>query len=132
MGQNAPGHPSPSPKRGDVYWVQIPKEHIEGSEHRDTDEGNPHPYVILSRDSANDRLNGVIGVPLSTRLHKANKTFRPLIKASELLPDAGNEMQDSVALCDHIREISLKRFVRKLGRPQYPPWQELTTPSRSC
>jgi len=116
MSQNRPGLTLHSPRRGEVYWVVIPKQQTEGSEHRDTDEGNPHAYVIVSRDAVNDRLNSFVGVPLSSRLHKANKSFRPLIKATDILPDPGHEVKDCVALCDHIREIAPQRFTGKLGK----------------
>jgi mRNA-degrading endonuclease toxin of MazEF toxin-antitoxin module len=115
MSQKTPDLPSPDVKRGDVYWVRIPKQQAEGSEQRDTDEGNPHAYVIVSRNSVNDRLHSAVGVPLSTRLHKVNKTYRPLIKATDILPVAGGSTQDCVALCDHVREISLTRLRGKLG-----------------
>src|SRR5260370_263551 len=116
MSQKTPGFPLTSPKRGEVYWVRIPKHQTEGSEHRDTDEGNPHGYIIVYSSAITDRLNSFVGVPLSSRLHKANKTFRPLIKATDLLPDPGREVRDCVALCDHIREIAPQRFSGKLGR----------------
>jgi mRNA-degrading endonuclease toxin of MazEF toxin-antitoxin module len=92
MSQKTPDLPSLNVKRGDVYWVRIPKHQAEGSEQRDTDEGNPHAYVIVSRNSANDRLHSAIGVPLSTRLNKANKTYRPLINATDILPSPGSSL----------------------------------------
>jgi mRNA-degrading endonuclease toxin of MazEF toxin-antitoxin module len=115
MSQKTPDLPSLNVKRGDVYWVRIPKHQAEGSEQRDTDESNPHAYVIVSRNSANDRLHSAIGVPLSTRLNKVNKTYRPLINATDILPSPGSSTQDCVALCDHVREISLTRLRGKLG-----------------
>jgi mRNA-degrading endonuclease toxin of MazEF toxin-antitoxin module len=111
MTQNVPGLPPPKPKRGEVYWVRIPREQAEGSEHRDTEEGNPHAYVIVSRDSVNDRATTVIGVPFTSRLQKANKTYRPLIRGRELPGD----LDDAVVMCDHIREIGVQRFCGRIG-----------------
>lgn len=113
MSQSVPGPPLPSPQRGDIFWVRIPQAHTEGSEFRDTDDGTPHAYVIVSRNSLNERSTAVVGVPLSSRLNKANRTSRPLIKSANLI---GSNLDDSVALCDHIREISIKRLAGKVGR----------------
>jgi mRNA-degrading endonuclease toxin of MazEF toxin-antitoxin module len=116
MSQSTPGQPSPKPRRGELYWVKIPKVQAQGTEFRDTDDGTPHAYVVLSRNSASDRLNSFVGVPISSRVDKANRSFRPLIKGSDIVPsNPANPFTDSVALCDHIREVSIERIQRKAG-----------------
>ena len=77
MSQNTPGSPFANPRRGEVYWVSVPETRVEGSEHHDTIGGSPHAYVIVSRDSFNERSKAFIGVPFTSRLQKANRTYRP-------------------------------------------------------
>lgn len=75
------------------------------------------PYVIVSRNSVNKNKPTAVGVPLSTRVNKAN-SYRIALPAAELIADAGctYQFQNSVALCDHVRVIDLDRIRRKLGR----------------
>ena len=99
-----------------IYWVHIPKEHTEGNELRDTDDGNPHAYVVVSRDSVNANQHSVVGVPFTSRVQKANKTTRPLMKSTDFTPIGAIGEGDSVALCDHIREVSIHRLDGPIGR----------------
>jgi mRNA-degrading endonuclease toxin of MazEF toxin-antitoxin module len=69
----------------------------------------------MSRDSVNERLRSTIGVPLTSRLQKANSRYRPAIPGKELSAEAGYTLADSVALCDHVREIAVERILGKAG-----------------
>jgi mRNA-degrading endonuclease toxin of MazEF toxin-antitoxin module len=75
------------------------------------------PYIIVSRDSVNRNKPTALGVPLSTRVHKAN-SYRIMLPASELIKEVTShyQFQNSVALCDHIRVIDLSRLRSKIGK----------------
>src|ERR1019366_9777316 len=73
----SPGPPSPptpplnpSPLRGDIYWVNVPKKHIVGHE-----QYKRRPWLIVSNNAISP-LKMVAGVPLSFQLHKKNRQFR--------------------------------------------------------
>lgn len=60
----------------------------------------------------------VVGVPLSTKLHKAN-SHRILVPAIHMIRDFGctRALTDSVALTDHIRVLDPSRFEQpRMGR----------------
>jgi mRNA-degrading endonuclease toxin of MazEF toxin-antitoxin module len=70
------------------------------------------PKVIVPRDYVNNQGDkNVVGVPFSTRLHKAN-SHRILIPAIHMIRDAActRQLTDSVALTDHIRVLDPNRF----------------------
>jgi mRNA interferase MazF len=74
------------------------------------------PWVIVSRDAVNKNKPTVVGIPLTTRTHKAN-SYRILLPAGELIADPGCvQFQNSVALCDHVRVLNVDQFRRKIGR----------------
>ena len=75
------------------------------------------PFLIVSRDTVNEGKPTAVGVPLSTKTHKAN-SYRIFVPAGELIRDIGSayEFRDSVALCDHIRVLDLTQIIRKIGR----------------
>ena len=74
------------------------------------------PYIIVSRDGVNKNKPTAVGVPLTTRIDKAN-SYRIALPAAELLPDLGTlPFKDSVALCDHVRVIDLARIRKKVGQ----------------
>lgn len=100
-------------KQGEIYWVFARDLDIKGSEQRKN-----RPYVIVSRDAINQLGQNVVGVPLSTKLHKAN-SHRIQIPVSHIVKDVGcvRDMSDSVALTDHIRVLDPRRFEQpKMGR----------------
>jgi len=73
------------------------------------------PYIIVSRDAVNKNKPTAVGVPLTTRVDKAN-SYRIALPAPELIPDLGcSPFQNSVALCDHVRVIDLARIRKKIG-----------------
>ena len=94
-------------KQGDIYYVISKDFDVDGSEQR-----NDRPYVIVSRDLVNNQGNVVIGVPLTSKLHKAN-SYRVMIPAQQMIKDISSTrpLKDSVALCDHIRVLDPKRLV---------------------
>ena len=74
------------------------------------------PYIIVSREIVNANKPTAVGVPLTTRVHKAN-AYRILLPAAELIPDLGCEQfRDSVALCDHVRVLDLSLIRKRIGR----------------
>jgi|ERR1051325_461841 mRNA-degrading endonuclease toxin of MazEF toxin-antitoxin module len=74
------------------------------------------PYIIVSRDIANQNKPTAVGVPLSRKIEKAN-SYRIMLPAAELLPDVGcGPFDNSVALCDHIRVLDLAQIRKKIGR----------------
>lgn len=96
-----------SVKQGDIYYVRSKDLDVDGSEQR-----NDRPYVIVSGDLVNNQGNVVIGVPLTSKLHKAN-SYRVMIPAQQMIKDISSTrpLKDSVALCDHIRVLDPKRLV---------------------
>src|SRR5690348_4500172 len=106
---------------GGVYMYDPPKEsdsaqsallNTSGSE-----QSGLRPFVIVSRDLANKGKPTAVGVPLSSKIHKAN-AYRILLPSAELIADLGSNytFTDSVALCDHIRVLDLNQIKRKVGR----------------
>lgn len=97
---------------GEIYWVFANDLDVKGSEQR-----NDRPYVIVSRDAINALGKNVVGVPLTSRLHKAN-SHRILIPMAHMIRDLSckRNMTDSVALTDHIRVLDPSRFEQpKMG-----------------
>lgn len=72
------------------------------------------PYVIVSRDLVNRNKPTAVGVPLTTKVHKAN-SYRVKLPAGELISVSNYQFQDSVALCDHVRVVDLTRIRSKIG-----------------
>jgi mRNA-degrading endonuclease toxin of MazEF toxin-antitoxin module len=66
---------------------------------------------------ANKGKPTAVGVPLTTKVHKAN-SYRIMLPAAELIADVGSgyQFQNSVALCDHVRVLDLDLIRRKIGR----------------
>ena len=100
-------------KQGDIHWVFAKDLDIQESEQQKS-----RPYVIVSRDAINQLGKNVVGVPLSTKIHKAN-SYRVLIPVGHIIKDVGcvRPMSDSVALTDHIRVLDPSRFEpQRMGR----------------
>ncbi len=96
-------HSKPKAKRGDIYWVDLPKSQSEG-----TEQHNRRPCVILSSDAINkdDSIKGYIIAPLTTTVSKANPYFR--IKCQVQLK--GQSPKEAVVLVEQIRFISKERL----------------------
>jgi mRNA-degrading endonuclease toxin of MazEF toxin-antitoxin module len=100
-------------KYGEIYWVFAKDLDIAGSEQQKS-----RPYVIVSRDAINALGHNVVGVPLSTKVHKAN-SHRIFIPVNHMIKDLAcvRPMSDSVALTDHIRVLDPLRFEQpKMGK----------------
>jgi mRNA-degrading endonuclease toxin of MazEF toxin-antitoxin module len=93
-------------KRGEIYWVNARDLDIQGSEQQKS-----RPYVIVSRSQINQLGKNVVGVPFSTRLHKAC-SHRILIPVQHMVlnPLCSRRLQDRVALTDHIRVLDMDRL----------------------
>ena len=117
MSTSVPGLPAaalPAIKQGQIYWVRAKDLDIEGSEQQ-----RNRPYLIVSRDIINTLGKNVVGVPLSTKLHKAC-AHRVLIPALLMVknpawPPLGSPwppLETSVALTDHIRVLDSGRLAQ--------------------
>jgi mRNA-degrading endonuclease toxin of MazEF toxin-antitoxin module len=113
-------------KQGEIYWVNAKDLDIQGSEQQKS-----RPYIIVSRTLINKLGKNVVGVPLSTKLHKAS-SHRLLIPVAHMVKDASctRVLSDSVALTDHIRVLDIDRLeirmkskfqleCKKLQKPMY-------------
>lgn len=99
--------------QGDIYWVRADDLDIEGSEQQKS-----RPYVIASRTKINRLGKNVVGVPLSSKVHKAC-AHRLLIPLQHMVPEVGTSrrLETSVALTDHIRVLEVARLERpRMGR----------------
>jgi mRNA-degrading endonuclease toxin of MazEF toxin-antitoxin module len=98
--------PNPSPQRGDVFWVKVPRQHTVGSE-----QYKRSPWLIVSGDAV-ARLNLVIGVPLSQKVQKQNPEFRILITEPNIIRESTATLIpcDRVALAEQVRVLSTDRL----------------------
>lgn len=106
-------------QRGQIFWVDIPAEHVVGSEQFHED--GPTPFVIVSRQLINSSLHAVQGVPLSRLKDKAVtgvfRTFRVRVPASEVtFFDVGTdekplEQVDMLALTEQTRVLGHGRLL---------------------
>jgi len=99
-------------KQGEIYWVRAKDLDVQGSEQMKN-----RPYVIVTRNPINRLGQNVVGVPLTTRLHKAC-AHRILIQLAHMIqnPACTRQLQTSVALTDHIRVLDLRRLEQpKMG-----------------
>lgn len=102
--------PSQRPQRGDIYWLEIPKDQTEGSE-----QFGYRPWLVVSVNSINAQLPIVVAVPLTSELHKIGnaRQFRILIPESQKIQEPGNPKGckgDSLALAEQVRVLSIERL----------------------
>ena len=91
--------PEPHPRRGHLYWVQIP----------DQPDAKRRPALVVSPDARNRLANDVIVVPLSSVLREAPTHVR--LRARE-----GGLLRPSMAKCEQITTLRRDRLVpRPLG-----------------
>src|ERR1700730_5776150 len=89
----SPTAPSPqvarlaNPRRGDVYWVDIPQAHTVGHE-----QYKRRPFLIISNNAIH-HLKLVIGIPLSFQVRKKNRQYHVVVVASEIIMDPGSTLQ---------------------------------------
>lgn len=99
--------------QGEVYWAVAKDLDIAGHEQMKS-----RPYVIVSRTLLNQASPAVVGVPLTSKLHKAN-AHCILIPAAHIIKDVGcsRDITDSVALTNHIRVLDKTRLEQpKMGK----------------
>jgi mRNA-degrading endonuclease toxin of MazEF toxin-antitoxin module len=111
MNVPVPGQPIDI-KQGEIYWVSAEDLDIQGSEQQKS-----RPYVIVSRTLVNRLGKNVVGVPLSTKVHKAS-SHRVLLPVQYMVRNhaCARQLSDSVALTDHIRVLDIDRFEQpKMG-----------------
>lgn len=109
-------------EQGGIYLYEPPKQTTSeqsavllasGSE-----QSGMRPFIIVSRDLLNKKQDQktAVGVPMSTKVHKAN-SYRIFLPAAELLAWGSSRypFQDSVALCDHVRVLDLNQVKHRIG-----------------
>lgn len=105
MGAATPGQPLDI-RQGEIYWVDAADLDVQGSEQQKS-----RPYVIVSRTLVNKSGHNVVGVPLSTKVHKAC-AHRVLIPVQYMVKEhaCSRVLSDSVALTDQIRVLDIHRL----------------------
>jgi mRNA interferase MazF len=98
--------------QGDIFWVNIPKAHTVGSEQYD-----PRPFIIVSRDAVNKVLKTVVVVPMSTNVSN-QPPYRIVIPPTEITRDVSytRTLVLSVAKTDQVRVIDKTRLLDRVGR----------------
>lgn len=103
-------------KCGGIYLYTPPTSSAPLFNTSGSEQSGVRPWIIVSRDLVNRGKPTAVGVPLTTKVHKAN-SYRIALPASELIPEIGCEaFVDSVALCDHVRVLDLKQIQKRIGR----------------
>lgn len=97
--------PNPTPRRGDIYWIDVPKKHTVGSE-----QYKRRPWLVISSNLIS-HLPIVIGVPLSQEIHKQNRQHRILILEKDIVRDSGCTLDpgERIALTEQVRVLSVER-----------------------
>ena len=106
--------------KGGVYLYEPPSSSTSEQAATITTSGSEQagmrPYVFVSRNEVNNGKPTAVGVPLTTRIHKAN-SYRIFLPLAELIADEGcSPFKDSVALCDHVRVLNTELIRKKIGR----------------
>jgi mRNA-degrading endonuclease toxin of MazEF toxin-antitoxin module len=108
--------PPPDVSPGEVYWVDIPKQHTVGSEQYEN-----RPYVIVSRVEIN-RRGTVVGVPFTSvkDLSKMSKLppYHISVPGTQLKIDWGAVVDNSgvsVAKADQVRVLDRARLGTRIG-----------------
>ena len=93
-------------KQGEIYWVKVKDLDIAGHEQQ-----KERPYVVVSRTQINRLGQNIVGVPLTTKTHKAcaHRVAPPLQHLIQN-PASTLKLQASVALTDHIRVLDMGRL----------------------
>lgn len=109
------------PQQGDIYWVNIPQSHTEGSE-----QFGRKPFIVMSRDSVNKKLKTVLVVPMTTYQGKTvdprtvaqEPPWRIVVPPTEIERDVAckTTLLLSVAKTDQVRVIDKTRLGERVGR----------------
>lgn len=107
-------------RQGDIFFYEPPTEDFsqQGSLFvaSGSEQMGHRPYVIVSVGAVHDHKPTVVGVPLTTKIDKAN-SYRINLPSAELIPVPGRSaFANSVALCDHVRVLDKQRLRAKAGR----------------
>ena len=99
-----------TPKRGDIFWADLPEDESVGSEQRDR-----RVVLVFSANLVNDALKqeGCVIIPLTRQIHKVNRHFRIRILEAYKIAEPGHSREvagDSLALTEQIRFISRDRM----------------------
>jgi mRNA-degrading endonuclease toxin of MazEF toxin-antitoxin module len=103
-----------TPKRGDIFWAELPPEESVGNEQRER-----RPVLVISSNVVNDALReeGCVAIPLSRQVHKAAtaRNIRIIISEQQkpIEPGTTGSKGDSVALTEQIRFVSRDRMDAK-------------------
>jgi mRNA interferase MazF len=99
-------------RQGEIYWVDIPFKHTEGSE-----QAGRRPFIVVSRDAVNKTLKTVVAVPMSSNVN-SQAPYRIVIPVSEITKDisCNTTLVLSVAKTDQVRVIDKSRLKEKIGR----------------
>ena len=108
-------------RQGDIYWIDIPRHQIEGSE-----QFGRRPCVVMSRTSINKTARTVVVVPMSTfnsqtqdqKILDQQPPYRIVIPVSEMVRDVScnSVLLTSVVKTDQARVIDKCRLEAKIGR----------------
>ena len=101
---------TPVPRCGEVWWVDL--DPVRGHE-----QGRRRPGLIVSVDEFNQLPHGLVWlVPITTRSQE--HSF-----AVEISPPEGGLSTRSVALCHHLRTVSVDRLDQALGVVSEPTFR---------
>lgn len=103
-------------QHGGIYLYEPPTAQAALFAASGSEQAGLRPYIIVSRDIVNKNKPTAVGVPLTTKVHKAN-SYRILLPSAELIRAVGcnYEFKDSVALCDHVRVLDISRIRQRIG-----------------
>jgi mRNA-degrading endonuclease toxin of MazEF toxin-antitoxin module len=82
-----------------------------------SEQSGMRPWIIVSRHIISQGKPTAVGVPMTTRVDKAN-SYRIALPVAELISEvtSGYRFENSVALCDHVRVLDKNQIKRKIGR----------------
>lgn len=108
------------PRRGEVYWADIPHSHTRPPEFGNSTHGGKRTWLIVSDDDL-ARMGCVTAIPLTgtlAMLQPDNVDYRVSVAPEHMIQvssDSG-EIVDRIALCDQMRAMSTSRFGHRHGR----------------
>jgi mRNA-degrading endonuclease toxin of MazEF toxin-antitoxin module len=107
--------------QGELFWVDIPPKHTEGSE-----QYGRRPFGVMSRLGINRQLKTVVVVPLTTFSDQAQDLaflasqppYRVVIPVTEITKDVGctSNLSTCVAKTDQARVVDKARLQQKIGK----------------
>jgi len=105
---------------GDVLLIDVPQRHTEGRE-----QFKARPWIVMSTNRAHRApLDLVVAIPLTSKLHRETEFREMRIRIPKHFihtTDARFKHQDSLALTEHVRSLSLERCIDKKKVGQIDP-----------